>query len=384
MLFSDAQWANEELTAFSDGIGKFLDREVLPRRKEFETAGAVPREIWQKAGDNGLLGISVPEELGGLSGSLTHESILLGELGLRNEMGFGYYVHSIAVHYVLAYGTEYQKEKWLPKLATGDLIGAICMSEPGAGSDLQGIKTTATADGNEYVINGSKTFISNGQIANFLVVVAKTDKTQGAKGISLLGVETDGLEGFSRGQNLEKLGLKSQDTSELFFNNARVPSTALIGPEEGQGFIQMMQQLPWERLIIAILGVGIAEAALQEAVSYTQERKAFGKSIAEFQNTRFKLAEAKTKIEFAKAYVEKCIGKITSDTGLSAAEASMAKYLVSEIQNEVVDECLQLHGGYGFMMEYPIARMFADSRVQKIYGGTNEIMKELIARSLLH
>jgi len=341
----------------------------------------VDRGFWQKAGDYGLLAASIPEEYGGMGGDCTHDAVIFGMLSYSGDSGFGLHVHNIAVHYILAFGTEEQKQRWLPRLASGELIGGICMTEPGTGSDLQGIRTRADRQGDEYVINGSKTFISNGQVGNFFVVVVKTDMDAGARGISLLGIETEGLKGFIRGNNLEKLGLKAQDTSELFFEDMRIPASNLLGGVEGQGFAQLMNQLSWERLIVAIGSLGASDLAMRETIRYVNERKAFGQPLMQFQNTRFKLAEAKTKLEVTRAFIEKCVGKKLKGT-LGAAEASMAKLWASEVQNEIVDECLQLHGGYGYMMEYPIARLYADARVQKIYAGTSEIMKELISRSL--
>ena len=382
MFFKDAPWANDELHDFAAGVGAFLDREVLPHRETFIRNGCVSKDVWRRAGENGLLGISTPEDYGGLGGGFAHEAVSFAELGLRNEVGLGLQVHSIVTHYILAYGDEAQKTQWLPRLASGELIGAICMTEPGTGSDLQAIQTSASRHGEHYILNGSKTFITNGQNANFLIIVAKTDRTLGAKGVSLICLETDNAYGFRRGRNLNKIGMKAQDTSELFFDGVRAPVKNLLGKGEGQGFAQLMNQLPWERLILAIIGAGVAQAAIDLTVQYTLERQAFGNALFKLQNTRFKLAQAKSKVEVSKAYLEKCIGKILSPEGLSATDASIAKYLVTEIQNDVVDDCLQLHGGYGYMSEYPIAQMFTDSRVQKIYGGANEIMLELVARSL--
>ena len=296
--------------------------------------------------------------------------------------GFGNSVHSqICAGYILDYGSEEQKKRWLPKMATGEMVCAIAMTEPGTGSDLQNIKTTARLEGNEYVLNGSKTFITNGQQADLIIVVAKTDPDQGAKGISLMMVETAAAEGFARGRNLEKLGLKSQDTSELFFDNVRLPPENLLGGVEGQGFYQLMKSLPQERLVVALGGAAAMEKALEETVAYTSERKAFGKSLLEMQNTRFKLAEVKTIAHIARVFLDDCVAKHLRGE-LDATTASMAKWWVTQMQCDTIDECLQLHGGYGYMSEYPIANMYADARVQKIYGGSNEIMKELIARSL--
>jgi acyl-CoA dehydrogenase len=324
----------------------------------------------------------MPEQYGGAGGDYRHEAVLMEQLGLKGVDGFGISLHNaIVMPYILEYGTEEQKQRWLPRLATGELVGAIAMTEPGAGSDLQGVKTTAKPVGNQYVINGSKTFITNGQTANLIIVVAKTDTTLGARGVSLLVVETDGAEGFERGRNLDKLGHEAQDTSELFFNDVKVPTENLLGSDEGQGFFQLMGQLPQERLNIAVQGMSTIERALELTIDYVKQRKAFGKAIIDFQNTQFVLAECKTEATVAKVFVNHCIEQHLAGK-LDAATASMAKYWVSDLENKIVDRCLQLFGGYGFMNEYPIARMYRDSRVQRIYGGTNEIMKLLIARTL--
>lgn len=381
MVFKDAVWMNEELDMLSDAADKFFAAELVPNLEKYIQQKHVDPGLWLKAGEFGLLAASIPEEYGGMGGDFRHEAVIFGALGRSGDLGFGLYVHNIAIHYILAFATREQKQLWLPRLATGELIAGICMTEPGTGSDLQAVRTSAIRDGDEYVINGSKTFISNGQIGNFFVVVTKTDVAQGSRGISLFGVETDGLEGFQRGNNLDKLGMKAQDTSELFFEDVRAPAASLMGDVEGKGFGQLMNELPWERLIVAILSVGVSDFAMQETIRYVNERKAFGQPLMHFQNTRFKLAEAKTKLEINRAFIEKCIGKKLQNT-LTAAEASMAKFSATEMQNEITDECLQLHGGYGYMMEYPIAKLFADGRAQKIYAGTNEIMKELISRSL--
>ncbi|WP_417318539.1 acyl-CoA dehydrogenase family protein [Emcibacter sp.] len=382
MIFKDAPWMTEELSILGDATRKFFQAELVPHVERYHAEKQVDRALWEKAGEYGILAASIPEEFGGAGGDLGHESVIFAELGYTGDMSFGLFVHNIAIHYVLAYGTEEQKQRWLPKLASGELIAGIAMTEPGTGSDLQAVRTTAVLDGEDYVINGSKIFISNGQIGNFFILVVKTDASQGAKGISLLGVETDGLEGFRRGKNLDKVGMTGQDTSELFFDDMRVPAANLLGDIEGQGFGQLMNQLAWERLMLAIVGVGVSHKAIEETVTYVRERKAFGKSIIEFQNSRYKLAECKAKLELLQAYVEKCIGKIIRNE-LTADEASIAKLTGSEIQGEIIDQCVQLHGGYGYMREYLVARMYADARVQRIYGGTSEIMKELISRSLI-
>ncbi len=376
------EWKTDDVVMLQEMAAKFLEAEVLPHYDRFEKQEIFDRSIWELAGQNGLLCASMPEEYGGAGGTYAHESAILEAISHVGVDGFGIALHnSIVAPYILHYGSEEQKQRWLPKMATGELIGAIAMTEPGAGSDLQGVKTSAKKDGNHYVINGSKTFITNGQLANLVIVVAKTDPAQGAKGTSLLIVETDGQEGFERGRNLDKVGLKSNDTSELFFNEVRVPTSNLLGSEEGQGFVQLMQQLPQERLQIGGTAIAMAERAIAITSDYVKERKAFGKAVIEFQNTQFKLAELKTEATIGRVFYNHCVERHVNG-GLDPVTASMAKYWLTDLQNKVVDECLQLHGGYGYMNEYPIARMFRDARVQRIYGGTNEIMKLLIARSL--
>ncbi|MET3645661.1 acyl-CoA dehydrogenase family protein [Phyllobacterium ifriqiyense] len=376
------EWKTDDVVMLQEMAAKFLEAEVLPHYDRFEKQEIFDRSVWELAGQNGLLCASMPEEYGGSGGTYAHESAILEAISHVGVDGFGIALHnSIVAPYILHYGSEEQKQRWLPKMATGELIGAIAMTEPGAGSDLQGVKTSAKKDGNHYVINGSKTFITNGQLANLVIVVAKTDPAQGAKGTSLLIVETDGQEGFERGRNLDKVGLKSNDTSELFFNEVRVPTSNLLGTEEGQGFVQLMQQLPQERLQIGGTAIAMAERAIAITSDYVKERKAFGKAVIEFQNTQFKLAELKTEATIGRVFYNHCVERHVNG-GLDPVTASMAKYWLTDLQNKVVDECLQLHGGYGYMNEYPIARMFRDARVQRIYGGTNEIMKLLIARSL--
>jgi acyl-CoA dehydrogenase len=375
-------WASDDVSMLYDMATKFLEAEIAPRYEEFEKNEMFDRASWEKAGAAGLLCASMPEEYGGSGGSFAHESAIIEAIGHVGVDGFGIALHnSIVAPYILHYGSEEQKKKWLPRMATGELIGAIAMTEPGAGSDLQGVKTRADRDGNHYRINGSKTFITNGQLANLVIVVTKTDPAKGAKGTSLIVVETDEVEGFERGRNLDKVGLKSNDTSELFFNDVRVPTANLLGHEEGQGFVQLMQQLPQERLQIGTGAISMIERALALTIEYVKERKAFGKAVIEFQNTQFKLAELKTEATIGRVFYNDCVARHL-DGGLDPVTASMAKYWLSDLQNKIVDECLQLHGGYGYMNEYPIARMFRDARVQRIYGGTNEIMKLLIARSL--
>jgi len=373
----------EEIVLFSDSVAKWID-EHAPQEKfqQWIAASSVPRELWNAAGDAGLLGLSLPEEDGGFGGDYRHEVVLMRQLGWKGADHFGISLHNaIVMPYIWHYGTAEQKARWLPRLQSGELVGAIAMTEPGAGSDLQGVKTTAVRQGDHYVLNGSKTFITNGQLANFIIVVAKTDPAEGAKGTSLICLETDGAEGFERGRNLHKIGMEANDTSELFFNDVKVPLDNVIGDTEGQGFVQLMQQLPQERLNIAVQGVAAAERGLEATLAYVKERKAFGKRVIDFQNTQFKLAEIKTKLTVAKVFVDHCIG-LHLKGQLDAATASMAKYWVTDIQGETIDEMLQLFGGYGYMTEYPIAQLYKDARVQRIYGGTNEIMKLLIARTL--
>ena len=375
-------WMDDELQMLSDMSRKFFDAEVVPEYERFEKQEMIDRAVWEKSGDAGLLCASMPEEFGGAGGTYAHEAVIAEALGHTGGDGFGICLHnSIVAPYIRHYGSEEQKRRWIPRMASGELIGAIAMTEPGAGSDLQGVKTTAARDGNHFVINGSKTFITNGQHANLVIVVTKTDPLAGAKGTTLMVVETDEAEGFERGRNLDKIGLKSNDTSELFFNNVRIPASNMLGHEEGQGFVQLMQQLPQERLLIANQAMAMIERALAVTIDYVKERKAFGKAVIDFQNTRFKLAELKSEATMLKAFIDNCVGQHINGQ-LTTTTASMAKYLSADLQCNVVDECLQLHGGYGYMNEYPIARMFRDARVQRIYGGTNEIMKLLIARSL--
>lgn len=375
-------WMGEDHIILEDAATRFFADEVAPSYEDYEKAGIVPRAVWEKTGGQGLLCASMPEEYGGAGGSFAHEAVITQALGRTGVDGFGIALHSaIVAPYILHFASEEQKKSWLPKLATGEYIGAIAMSEPGAGSDLQGVRTRAEKDGNHYVINGQKTFITNGQNANFIIVVAKTDPDRGAKGISLFAIETDTVEGFTRGRNLEKIGLSANDTSELFFENVRVPASALIGPEEGQGFIQLMTELPQERLLVAVQAIARIERAMKETIAYVKERKAFGKAILDFQNTQFKLAECKTGATVARVFVDHCIGEHLKGR-LTTEKASMVKYWLTDLQCKIIDECLQLHGGYGYMSEYPIAKMYRDARVERIYGGTNEIMKLVISRGL--
>jgi len=373
----------DEIVIFARSVEKFFDEHAPPERVEsWRRDGIVERSFWREAGEAGLLCLAVPEEYGGPGGDFRHEVVLMEAIARRQVSGFAAALHNaIVAPYILHYGSEQQKRRWIPKMASGEFIGAIAMTEPGAGSDLQGVRTTARLDGNQYVVNGQKTFISNGQLADLVIVVAKTDPAKGAKGTSLIVVETADAPGFKRGRNLDKVGMEAQDTSELFFDDVRVPTSNLLGAQEGLGFVQLMQQLPQERLTIGIGGVAVIEQALDDTIAYVKERKAFGQRLIDFQNTQFRLAECKTEGTVARVFVDRLIG-LHLEGKLDAATASMAKYWVSELENKIVDTCLQLFGGYGYMNEYPIARMFRDSRVQRIYGGANEIMKVLIARTL--
>ena len=366
--------------SFRDSFRRFAEREIAPFHAHWEEQGFVDREVWRKAGANGFLCMTMPEAYGGSDADKLYSVVQMEELARGGYSGIGYGLHNeIVAPYLLHYGSDAQKRKYLPAMASGDMIGAIAMSEPAAGSDLQGVKTTAIRHGDHYVLNGSKTFITNGWHADLVIVVAKTDPAAGAKGTSLLLVER-GMPGFETGQRLKKMGLKAQDTSELFFNDVKVPLGNLLGPEN-RGFISLMEQLPWERLQIAIGAAAKSQAAIEWTLAYVKDRKVFGQTVAHFQNTRFKLAELQTQVQIAQVFVDKCLELLLKDQ-LDTATASMAKYWVSDLENQVMDECVQLFGGYGYMLEYPIARAFVDARVQRIYGGTNEIMKEVIARAM--
>jgi long-chain-acyl-CoA dehydrogenase len=379
----EASWMTEEHRMLQDSAARYIADKWVPRAAEFRALGLMPPAVWREAAANGLLCVSTPEAYGGGGGDFGHEAVILLEQARANMSGWGGGLHSaIVAPYILHHGTDEQKRRWLPKMATAEFITAIAMTEPGTGSDLQAVRTTARLErgvgGDHYVINGAKTFITNGQNANLIAVVCRTGDA-GAKGISLVFVETDGATGFRRGRHLDKVGMKAQDTSELFFDDVRVPAENLLGMKEGQGFFQLMQELPQERLIIAVSGIGAMERALDETLRYTKERKAFGKAVWDFQNTRFKLAEVQATVLAARAFVDACMAAHLKGQ-LDAARAALAKAWVSEQQCKVMDECLQLFGGYGYMMEYPIAELYVDARVQRIYGGTNEIMKELAAR----
>jgi acyl-CoA dehydrogenase len=372
-------WMNDEHRALEDAVRRFLAERWVPRAAAWKAAGCVGADTWREAGAQGLLCAAMPEAYGGGGGDFGHDAVIIQEVARANLAGFGGGLHSsIVAPYILEYGSAEQKQRWLPKMARGEFIGAIAMTEPGTGSDLQAIRTQARRDGDHYVLNGQKTFITNGGSANLIIVACKT-AGGGAKAMSLLVVETDRSPGFRRGRVLDKIGLKSQDTAELFFDEVRVPADDLLGGAEGQGFAQLMQQLPQERLIVALGGIGAMERALAETVAYTKERTAFGKPVWEFQNTRFKLAEVQATVLAARALVDAAmVAHLQGELGVD--RAALLKYWVTEQQGKVMDECLQLFGGYGYMSEYPIAELYTDARVQRIYGGTNEIMKELAAR----
>ncbi|WP_461538692.1 acyl-CoA dehydrogenase family protein [Spongorhabdus nitratireducens] len=366
---------------FRDSVRKFLEKEAVPFHAEWEKAGQIDRELWRKAGEQGFLCPTVAEEYGGVGVDFRYNAIVDEEVARLGLTGIGFGLHSdIVAPYIEHYGSEEQKHKYLPQMISGDMVTAIAMTEPAAGSDLQGVKTSAVLDGDEYIINGSKTFITNGQQADLVIVVCKTDPAAGAKGTSLLLVEAD-TPGFSKGSNLEKIGMKAQDTSELFFQDVRVPKANLLG-KEGMGFAYLMQELPQERLSVGLNAVANAEAALEWTTTYVKERRAFGKPVAELQNTRFKLAEVATEISVSRTFVDRCL-ELHIQGKLDVPTAAQVKYWCTDMQCKVMDECLQLHGGYGYMLEYPIARAWADARVQRIYAGTNEIMKEIISRSML-
>jgi len=375
-------WMTEDVVLLEEQARRFIAAEFIPQLEKWHEDHFYPREVWTKAGAAGLLCASMPEEYGGGGGTFAHEAVIDREYSFAGFDTFGASLHSgIVAPYILRYGTEEQKRRWLPKLATGELVGAIAMSEPGTGSDLQGVRTTAKRSGNGYVLNGSKTFITNGQHANLVIVVAKTDPKRGAKGTSLMVVETDDAAGFRRGRKLKKLGMDSADTSELFFEEVPLPAESLLGTEEGQGFYQLMKELPQERLIVSTQAVAMTERALALTVDYVKQRQAFGKKIIDFQNTQFVLAECKSEATIAKVFLDHCIERHLKGE-LDTTTASMAKYWHTDLLGKIVDRCLQLFGGYGYMDEYPISRIYRDARVMRIFAGTNEIMKLLIARSL--
>jgi acyl-CoA dehydrogenase len=375
-------WMTDELSQFRDVARRYLVEQIAPRVPGWIEAKRVDRQTWLDLGAMGMLLPELSEELGGSGASVAFQMALMEEMTVCGVLPhFGGSVHAIVAHYLLAYASDEQKARWLPRMATGELIAAVAMSEPGAGSDLQGVRTHARRDGDTYLINGSKTFITNGSIADLVCLVVKTDPTAGARGTSLVMVETRDLPGFRVGRVLEKIGMMGSDTAELFFDDVRVPVGNLIGNDEGSGFYQLMEQLPFERTILGVMAAAAMERAVALTTEYVKERKAFGKSLLEMQNTRFKLAECKTIATVARVFINDCVQRLCDGT-LDSATASMAKWWGSQMQCQVIDECLQLFGGYGYMREYPIAQMYADARVQKIYGGANEVMKELIARSL--
>nr|WP_286946630.1 acyl-CoA dehydrogenase family protein [Pseudomonas sp. UBA6718] len=371
---------SSEHELFRESVRKFFEQEAVPFHAQWEKDGHIDRALWNKAGEAGMLCSHIPEEYGGMAADFLYSAVVIEEQARLGLTGVGFSLHSdIVAPYILHYGNEEQKQCYLPKLVSGELVTAIAMTEPGTGSDLQGVKTTAVLDGDEYVINGSKTFITNGWLADLVIVVAKTDAKAGAKGISLFLVDAK-TPGFSKGKRLEKVGMKAQDTSELFFQDVRIPKANLLG-KEGMGFVYLMQELPQERLTVGVGAIASAEAALKWTLDYTRERKAFGRAVADFQNTRFKLAEMATEIQVGRVFVDRCL-ELHLNKKLDVPTAAMLKYWGTDLQCKVIDECVQLHGGYGYMWEYPIARAWADSRVQRIYAGTNEIMKEIISRAL--
>ena len=378
----ESTWMTDEHKMLLESATRFFKEQWGPKDEAWRAQGMMDRQAWRDAGANGFLCASMPEEYGGAGGDFGHEAALILAQAAAGQSGFGGSLHSgIVAPYILHYGTEEQKKRWLPKMASGELIGAIAMTEPGTGSDLQGVRTSAVLEGDTYKINGSKTFITNGQLANLVIVVCKTDKDKGAQGISLFVVETDEAPGFRRGRNLDKIGMDAQDTSELFFDDVVVSKHNLIGEQEGMGFFQLMQELPQERLLVALAGIAAMELAMKVTLEYTKERKAFGKTIFSFQNTRFKLAECQALLLASRALVDAAmVSHLKGELGVD--RAALIKYWITDNQCKLIDECLQLFGGYGYMKEYPIARLWADSRVQRIYGGTNEIMKELASRFL--
>lgn len=373
-------WMDEQIEAFREQVRRYVNAEMAPRLDGWRRQGYIPREVWQPFGALGFLLPELDEAWGGAGASLAYQLVVQDELA-RAEMPANTAVHTIAAHYLLDYGTEEQKRRWLPGLASGELLAGIAMTEPGCGSDLKAMRTRARRDGDDYVLDGAKTFITNGFSANLLVVAVRTGEA-GSRGVSLLVLETQDLPGFSVGRRLEKLGQHASDTAELAFQGVRVPASHLLGGVEGQGFRQLMSQLPYERLLLAVPAAATIERAVELTVEYTSQRQAFGQSVASFQNTRFKLAECATLAHVVRSFVNDCVQRLLDGT-LDDEAAYMAKWWTTEQQCRVMDECLQLFGGYGYMAEYPIARMYADARVQKIYGGTNEIMKDLIARRLL-
>lgn len=373
------EWMSEEIDAFREQARRYIAGEMTPQLDGWRRQGFIPREVWRPFGAMGLLLPEIDESWGGAGANLAYQLVVQDELA-KAEIPGNTAVHSIASHYILAYGTEEQKQRWLPKLASGDMLAAIAMTEPGCGSDLKALRTKARRDGDHYVIDGAKTFITNGFTCNLLVLAVRTGEA-GSRGVSLVVLETEDLPGFRVGRRLEKIGQHASDTAELFFDGVRVAVENLVGGKEGDGFIQLMSQLPYERMLLAVSAAAVIERALEVTVNYTKERKAFGQSLFDFQNTRFKLAEVATMAHVVRTFVNDCTQRLLDGT-LDNEAAYMAKWWCSEQQCKATDECLQLFGGYGYMAEYPIARMYADARVQRIYGGTTEVMKDLIARKL--
>jgi acyl-CoA dehydrogenase len=374
-------WEDGDLALLRQTVARFIEDEMQPGDAQAREQGHVGHALWRRAGELGLLCTDIPDEYGGAGGHIRHEAVIGEELYRRSLTGMNVAVHSIVAHYLLNHGTPQQKAKWLPRMARGEMVGAIAMTEPGAGSDLQGVRLRAVRDGGDYLLNGTKTFISNGFLAGLVLVVARTDPGAGAKGISIIAVETDGLPGYRVGRLLDKIGMKAQDTSELFFDDVRVPAANLLGDTEGRGFAQLMSDLSYERLLIGVNSLAMMEGAYDSTLQYVRERQAFGKPVAEFQNTRFQLAGIATQIQVGRAFIDRCVERQLEGT-LDATTASMAKLWASEALGRVVDECVQLFGGYGYMNEYLIGRMYLDARIQRIYGGTSEIMKEVIARAM--
>lgn len=381
MIDFKRSWEDGDLALFRQTVARFIEDEMQPGDGQAREQGHVGHALWRRAGELGLLCTDIPDEYGGAGGDFRHEAVIGEELYRRSLTGMNVAVHSIVAHYLQGHGTPQQKAKWLPRMARGEMVGAIAMTEPGAGSDLQGIRLRAAREGEEYVLNGTKTFISNGFLAGLVLVVARTDPGAGAKGISIIAVETDGLPGYRVGRLLDKIGMKAQDTAELFFDDVRVPAANLLGGTEGRGFAQLMSDLSYERLLIGVNSLAMMEGAYESTLQYVRERQAFGKPVAEFQNTRFQLAGIATQIQVGRAFIDCCVERQLEGT-LDATTASMAKLWASEALGRVVDECVQLFGGYGYMNEYLIGRMYLDARIQRIYGGTSEIMKEVIARAM--
>lgn len=374
-------WLNDELALFRKSVRRFVEERFVPRQNDWEREHRPDPEAWRAAGATGMLLTDVPEEYGGGGGTIAHETVVVEELAGAG-VHFGTTVQSIVAHYILAYAAEEQKKKWLPRMARGELVGAIAMTEACAGSDVQGIKTRAVRDDNVYVINGSKTFITNGWHAGIVVLAVKTNASvSGVRGISMIAVETKDLPGYSVGKPLEKIGMNSQDTCELFFDNVRVPAANLLGGSEGKGFSQMMSQLPYERMLISACAVATSERAVEITTKYAKDRTAFGAPLIDMQNTRFKLAECQAECRIGRVFLDKCIEDFIADR-VDSPTVAMAKYWLTECESRILDTCVQIHGGYGYMLEYPVGRMWADSRVHRIYAGTNEIMREIIGASL--